>query len=515
MHKIEEILSRLNQRASVIEPSTVAMLEKIQQRLSAASAASASASAEPSPAIGAPSKAGRGPRHPVPQTETTTAASAATVQQSALLQAIIESNRKHLASTPAPDARNQAVGAQAVGAQAGNVHGAHRHVESPKFAATKTPLATPAHVTVGGGGMGRTNALDMETGNIFVTQAAQWPPLIALANDPPDAGWAAEEHAALGSKDHANRDASLAWQDLSTWKRASVQVLDWSDPADDDFRDASGTFDGQSTAASSPVSLKFPTADQRGSGKSLRPDSDSFAQQATANDQPTAADTVRPPSPHFASAPSKTTPPSQPIFSSVWFRRSAPNTETAAIVQRILEKVPPVAPATLLFTAACTSKSSPHLVATQIAWELSRRVTGEVLLVDADFARREISRQLDNVYLPGLGEMLNLNVPLSDCILPSGVEGLSWLPSGTTDVSFRKSFNGRWSEISTELKQHFQYICIFGGAAEDKVVGTWGRFCDFSFLIASMLDDLGEPSLNLVNHLRRHDCRLSGLITVD
>lgn len=204
-----------------------------------------------------------------------------------------------------------------------------------------------------------------------------------------------------------------------------------------------------------------------------------------------------------------------PIFGSVWFRRSAPTKETSAIVQQILEKVPPVAPVTLQFTASGRSQAEAHLVTTQIAWELSRKTEGNVLLVDADFITREISRQLDNVYLPGLGEVLNLNQSSDQITRPTGVDKLFWLPSGMTDVSYRKTAGGRWFEISTELKKRFQYICIYSGAAEETVTNTWGRFCDYSFLIASMEDDLGRRTRNLVEHLRAQDCRIAGLITVD
>lgn len=227
------------------------------------------------------------------------------------------------------------------------------------------------------------------------------------------------------------------------------------------------------------------------------------------------------PAPHFGTSNAdRTTAESLndqalPIFDSVWFRRNAPNHAIEAIVDQILEKVPPVAPATLQFTQSITSQAEGHLITTRIAWELARRVPGDVLLVDGDFLMREISRQLENVYLPGLGDMLNLGESSAALIRKTGVDHLYWLPSGRSDVSFRNTRPEQWSKISAELKKRFQYVCIFAGPAEEKVASTWGRFCDFTFLMASMTDQLGDDTQRMLDRMRQHDCRISGLITVD
>lgn len=204
-----------------------------------------------------------------------------------------------------------------------------------------------------------------------------------------------------------------------------------------------------------------------------------------------------------------------PLFDSVWFRRSAPTKPIHRIVDSIINKVPPVAPATLQFTQSIESKADGAQIVTQVAWELSRRVDDDVLLVDADFQLREISRQLENVYLPGLGEVLNRDEAAAGLVRKTGVDRLYWLPSGQSDVSFRKTTPERWSQISAELKSRFQYVCIYSGGAEEKVAATWSRFCDFTFLMASMSDDLGPATEELIAYLRKHDSRVSGLITVD
>ena len=155
------------------------------------------------------------------------------------------------------------------------------------------------------------------------------------------------------------------------------------------------------------------------------------------------------------------------------------------------------------------------MICTQIAWELSRRGVGQVLLVDADFDHREISRQLGNDYLSGLSEAINLGEPIDCLVRPTGVQALSWLPSGAGDLSFRKIAGGRLAEVSLEFRQRFQWICVHAGAAQDRVTAAWGRFCDYSYLIASMADDLGQPTKHVLEGLRSAECRVSGLITID
>lgn len=204
-----------------------------------------------------------------------------------------------------------------------------------------------------------------------------------------------------------------------------------------------------------------------------------------------------------------------PLFESLWFRQAAPQSFTARIVDRLLQKMPSTVPAVLHFCQDQFSQADSPLICTQIAWELSRRGVGQVLLVDADFDHREISRQLGNVYLPGLSEALNLGEPLDGLVRPTGVQALSWLPSGAGDLSFRKIAGGRLAEISLEFRQRFQWICVHAGAAQDRVTAAWGRFCDYSYLIASMADDLGQPTKQVLEGLRAAECRVSGLITID
>ncbi len=207
--------------------------------------------------------------------------------------------------------------------------------------------------------------------------------------------------------------------------------------------------------------------------------------------------------------------PQLPLFESLWFRQAAPTTYIAKIVDRLLNKLPSTVPAVLHFCTDALSQAPGPLVTTQVAWELSRRNLGDVLLVDADYSNREVSRQLGNAYLPGLSECINLGEPLESLVRPTGVEHLQWIPSGSGDISFRRIAGGRWAEISVQLRRRFQWVCVHAGAAQDRVTSTWGRFCDFSFLITSMEDDLGQPTQQVVNHLRKVECRLSGLITID
>ncbi len=204
-----------------------------------------------------------------------------------------------------------------------------------------------------------------------------------------------------------------------------------------------------------------------------------------------------------------------PLFESLWFRQAAPQSFTARIVDRLLQKMPSTVPAVLHFCQDQFSQADSPLICTQIAWELSRRGVGQVLLVDADFDHREISRQLGNVYLSGLSEAINLGEPIDCLVRPTGVQALSWLPSGAGDLSFRKIAGGRLAEVSLEFRQRFQWICVHAGAAQDRVTAAWGRFCDYSYLIASMADDLGQPTKHVLEGLRSAECRVSGLITID
>lgn len=204
-----------------------------------------------------------------------------------------------------------------------------------------------------------------------------------------------------------------------------------------------------------------------------------------------------------------------PLFESLWFRQAAPTPHIARIVDRLLTKVCPSVPAVLHFCSDAQSSAPSAMICTQIAWELSRRGYGPALLVDADYTHREISRQLGNVYLSGLSECLHAGDPIETWVRPTGIEHLNWLSSGAGDVSFRRIAGGRWAEISVQLRRRFQWICVHAGAAQDRVTSTWGRFCDFSYLISNMDDELGLSTRQVVDYMRKVECRLSGLITID
>lgn len=202
------------------------------------------------------------------------------------------------------------------------------------------------------------------------------------------------------------------------------------------------------------------------------------------------------------------------VYHSNWLRSITPDREIGIITSGILKKAPPEVSHTIQLVATEDSTAPTHEVATRIAWELSIRQDGPVLLVDADFETREISRQLDNVYLPGLAESLNQGLDWRSYVGSTGIEGLFWLPSGKSDITHRKATSARWSVLSQQLKKQFRYVCIYSGSSNNIVARTWSRYCDFTFLIANMQDELGEGTKQAVENLRKHDCRLAGLVTI-
>ncbi len=456
LHQIENILKQLNQRSAKLQPGAVQRLQEIQKRFDTVSQslaqAATAAQTKQSPA-GTNQAAALAKQNAKAAMNADASLARRDHEMTTLVQSIVKANRKHR-------------------------HQSHQSVSQPRFLST-SPVRQSVVVNDGSlpaefsGGSG-TDFVGTSGESVDPFQS---PYAVTFTVDQ---NWSVDE-VYSDSDDYAS----------------PINILDTTknNPID------SIRISGSSVLPQDPITP--PTS-------SLTTDTDPDVIQ------------LPPPVPHFSRRHETIADPGQvqpkdelPIFGSIWFRRSAPKKETAAIVKQILDKVPPVAPATLQFTASGRSKAEAHLITTQIAWELSRKIEGNVLLVDADFITREISRQLDNVYLPGLGEILNLNQSSEDLIRPTGVEKLFWLPSGMTDVSYRKTEGGRWFEISAQLKRQFQYICIYSGAAEETVTNTWGRFCDFSFLIASMEDDLGQPTRDLVEHLRNQDCRIAGLITVD
>lgn len=469
MHQIEEILKQLNQQSAEIQPGTVQLLTRIQQRLM-------NRQSEQSEDVAAD--------RPHPQRVASTAHAESQIPSEGDLRL---QNEPQAAAVPSSQQELQPVADEELTPLLRSIMDSNRRLRGDLEQAIHQPR--------------------------FMTVERNAEPVETLAESV--VNWAESRSSGVATVDRSSANVVLS----------------------------ESTIEREGSAAGSAGSLRFPTGDlasAAGPSVSIRFPSDAVTPTpplvAGANVAepivPEKGETKPPPVPHFEARPAREKPTFTspvltsapavtdestclPIFDSVWFRRNAPTREIGQIVDQILLKVPPVAPAILQLTQSIESQAQGHLVATQIAWELSRRSDGDVLLVDADFLMKEISRQLDNVYLPGLSDILNLDEAMTSVVRNTGVDHLFWLPSGQSDVSFRKTTPEQWSRLSAELKRRFAYICVYSGAAEDKVASTWGRFCDFTFLLTSLADDLGQPTQELVDQLRRADSRVAGLISIE
>lgn len=533
MHQIEEILKQLNEQSAEIQPGTVQLLTNIQQRLMHRSGSQQTETNAATP-VEPTKQATAGQNHEAEAEELRLA------QEDHPSAAVPESNPArnsagfHSADIAATGMNSgvptEASATETLSPLLQSIMDANRRLRSdqrqavaqPRFLGNSRPVAKPASVNAS---YGIADFHDLETPTTIQHYVVD--------HQHPTGQTASTSSGSAGDyREHATVSGLGGGLDIDEFP-AETPIF----PPTSSFEE-----DWETHQRAASMSLKFPIKDT---------DNDSITSgegSATESIQRPAVDTNKPPIPHFERAKTPVPPkdrqsvpepqrseakpstavgrsrpeprtldegPALPIFDSVWFRRSAPNSSIAHIVDSLLRKVPPTAPATLQFTHSLESSTEGHLFTTQIAWELSRRIEGDVLLVDGDFLYREISRQLENVYCSGLSDILNREEPVSSLVRNTGVDRLYWLPSGQSDISFRNTSAEQWSRLSAELKRRFQYICIYAGAAEEKVASTWGRFCDFTFLLASMSDNLGPETQSLVAHMRRVDCRVAGLITIE
>ena len=85
----------------------------------------------------------------------------------------------------------------------------------------------------------------------------------------------------------------------------------------------------------------------------------------------------------------------------------------------------------------------------------------KVLLMDADFHNRRLSRLLDAPHLPGLFEALHGEIAMESAVLATNVPNLSIMTAGQGSERFQESFAGeRWKELMHSLSESFKIILV-------------------------------------------------------
>jgi receptor protein-tyrosine kinase len=102
-----------------------------------------------------------------------------------------------------------------------------------------------------------------------------------------------------------------------------------------------------------------------------------------------------------------------------------------AVVESAVTETPPGPPANLIMITSALPGEGKTFTAINLAMSVAAEVDRRVLLVDADVARSDVSRQLGITSARGLSDLLQeTNHLFEDAVLTTNVERLSILPAG-------------------------------------------------------------------------------------
>lgn len=187
--------------------------------------------------------------------------------------------------------------------------------------------------------------------------------------------------------------------------------------------------------------------------------------------------------------------------------------EIGILVEKILDRFPLASPTILLFVGG---EPDPNVesTCTQVANALAGCHVGNVLLIDGDLDRRELSNSEGMTKQNGLAEVVNRSEDWRPLVATEGSGSFSFLPAGTCP-SDRWNANELLRQMSAEMKQDFQFICVAAGDAHTKHAKLWCDVCDGSYLVVSMQNSNETLAKSAVAELTNNGARVLGCVVAD
>lgn len=187
--------------------------------------------------------------------------------------------------------------------------------------------------------------------------------------------------------------------------------------------------------------------------------------------------------------------------------------EIGILVEKILDRFPLASPTILLFVGG---QPDPNVesTATQVASALGKCHVGDILLIDGDLQRRQLSQSEGMQSQQGLSEVVNRSEDWRSLVATEGSGTFSFMPAGICP-SDRWNANELLRQMSAEMKQDFQFICVSAGDAHAKHAKLWCDVCDGSYLVVSLQNSNETLAKSAVAELTNSGARVLGCVVAD
>ena len=143
---------------------------------------------------------------------------------------------------------------------------------------------------------------------------------------------------------------------------------------------------------------------------------------------------------------------------------------------------------------------------------LAERQQRELLLVDADFARRALTAALECQSPSGLRDSLDELAPVEPVCVDTGTHHLKVLPAGRTDgIDIEKS-EGRLEAVLKALGDAYGIVLIDGGQAGTSLTSALARQADATYLVVELGAVEAAEAQAALRDLRAAGARVLGCI---
>ena len=158
------------------------------------------------------------------------------------------------------------------------------------------------------------------------------------------------------------------------------------------------------------------------------------------------------------------------------------------------------------------SDSLTHETLLYIATLLVERAAGDVLLVDADCARRPLSEALESGELRGLAELLSEGGQAREFCRPMATAKLTFLPAGRSRHIDLSTAGPRLEQTLSQLRSDFSFVLLDGGRAADLAASALARQADGTYFVVRLgTVEMSEAQVSLAS-FRAAGARVLGCI---
>lgn len=181
------------------------------------------------------------------------------------------------------------------------------------------------------------------------------------------------------------------------------------------------------------------------------------------------------------------------------------------LVDNIIANSPAGVSTSVNIVSACQACDTSETV-THVGTVLAGRHCGQILLIDADVAKKGLSSQWEFGDQPGLSSYLAGHDDWQALVRPTATSGLHFLPCGHDSYSPDDDTAGRFAALIRELQLDYRYVIVNSADMESPLRAAVSRVCDATYLLVRLGVTTAADSARAATELRDAGARLIGCI---